>query len=145
MGLIQDDVLYIANVGDSRAYLFQAPQLWQVTEDHSLAYEYKKAGILNRESVSSSKNVITRSVGYEKGVLVDIVERKLHHNELFLLCSDGLTGNVSDQRISQILTDTPLKEVPSLCVEEAKRGGGEDNISVIIISVEEVEENESRE
>ena len=135
VGLVRDDKIYIANVGDSRAYLFHSNCLWQITEDHSLAYEYKKAS-LYKDAIPAGKNIITRSVGYEREVLVDIVERKFRCNEMFVFCSDGLTGNVSDQRISEILLETPVHEVADCCVEEAKKGGGDDNISVILLCVE---------
>ena len=74
VGLIRDDVIYIANVGDSRAYLFRDSQLWQITEDHSLVYEQKKAGFFKKDDfqIVAGKNVITRSVGFEKEIMADI-------------------------------------------------------------------------
>lgn len=134
--LIWEGVVYIANVGDSRAYLFQSPQLWQITEDHSLVYEQRKAGLLNGDRPSVvGKNVITRSVGFEKNIMVDLIERPVEEDEMLLLCSDGLTGMVSDSRIAEVLAKTPPDQVVSLCIEEARKGGGEDNISVVLISL----------
>lgn len=136
VGLVQNNVIYIGNVGDSRAYLFQAPQFWQITEDHSVVYEQKKAGLLKKESplITAGKNIITRSVGFEKSIIVDVIERNLEEEEIFLFCSDGLTGMVSDSRIAEILTKNDPSEAVSICVEEAKKGGGEDNISVVLCS-----------
>ena len=137
VGLIWKQTMYIANVGDSRAYLFHGSHLWQLTEDHSLVHEQKKAGLINEDynHLAVGKNIITRSVGFEKDIMVDIVERKFCGDEMFLFCSDGLTGMVSDRKIEEILTEnTPNQAVP-ICVEEAKKGGGEDNISVVLLSV----------
>ena len=137
VGLVRNDTIYIANVGDSRAYLFHSSQLWQLTEDHSLAYESKKSGSPKAsEPLAAGKNIITRSVGYEKHVMVDVIERRLVEEEVFLFCSDGLTGTVPDSKINKILLENPVSEVASLCVEEAKKAGGDDNISVILLSVE---------
>ena len=136
VGLVRDDFIYIANVGDSRAYLFKDLQLWQITEDHSLVYEQRKEGFLKEEELPLvvGKNVITRSVGFEKNVMVDVVERKFEEGEMFLFCSDGLTSMVPDPKIAEILKkNTPGQIVPA-CVEEAKKRGGEDNVSVLLLS-----------
>ena len=135
-GLIWGRSVYIANVGDSRTYLFRNPYLWQLTEDHSLVYEQQKAGFIQQDSENiMGKNVITRSVGFEKDILVDILERKTQAGESFLMCSDGLTGMVSDSGIAKILQENASQEAVSLCVDEAKKNGGDDNISVIIFSL----------
>jgi protein phosphatase len=130
-----EDSLYIANVGDSRAYLFKDNNLWQVTEDHSLVNEQIRAGILDPSSPESmvGRNVITRSVGFEDDVNVDIVERKVESGEVYLLCSDGLSGLVSNEKIADIFRKTSPKDVTQKCINEAKRAGGDDNISVIVI------------
>ena len=101
------DSIYIANVGDSRAYLYRRPHLWQITEDHSLVYEQLRAGMINEDQVKSfvGKNVITRSVGYERNVDVDVYERPVQNGDCFLLCSDGLSGLVDDHIIEEILTE----------------------------------------
>ena len=92
LAYFKDNSMFIANVGDSRVYLYHKPHLWQLTEDHSLLNEQLKAGILNETQAKSftSRNVITRSVGYERDVVVDIIERPLSVGDQFLLCSDGL-------------------------------------------------------
>jgi serine/threonine protein phosphatase PrpC len=132
---IRDGVAYIGNVGDSRAYLFHAPDLWQITEDHSFVAEQIRAGLLKQENVHrfSARNVITRSVGYEQKVEVDIIERKLEPGEMILLCSDGLTGQVADHRLVEILRTVEPSKVVFQMVEEAKQNGGDDNVTALLI------------
>jgi len=129
---------FIGNVGDSRCYLFRKPFLWQITEDHSLVNEQLRAGLLKEDQIKnfSAKNVITRSVGYERDVIVDILERPLQKGDLFLLCSDGLSGLVPDEDIARILNANPPSQVPDKCVEMALRNGGDDNVTVLVISVQ---------
>lgn len=129
--------LFIGNVGDSRAYLFRKPHLWQVTEDHSLLNEQLRAGLIREDQIRQfvGKNVITRSVGYEREVNVDILERSLRPGDCFLLCSDGLSGLVTDGKISEILNKFPLEQVVDKCVEAALANGGDDNVTVLLLAV----------
>lgn len=129
--------LFVANVGDSRAYLFRSPHLWQVTEDHSLVYEQLRAGIINEDQVRSfaGRNVITRSVGYERDVIVDVVERPAQPGDHVLLCSDGLSGLVPDVMISEILSRTDANRVTESCVQRALANGGDDNVTVLYLQV----------
>jgi len=128
---------YIGNVGDSRAYLYSSPNLWQLTEDHSLINEQIRAGVISEEEAPHviGRNVITRSVGFERDVLVDILERepKGQEQELYLLCSDGLSSMVTPQTIADIFSKTPPEGLVTRLIQEAKTAGGDDNISVILI------------
>jgi PPM family protein phosphatase len=128
--------VYIGNVGDSRAYLYQAPNFWQLTEDHSLINEQVRAGVISEEEAPhvQGRNVITRSVGFERDVMVDVLEREPQLGELYLLCSDGLSGMVSGALLAQVVNETPRPELIARCIKEAKKGGGDDNISVIAIA-----------
>lgn len=135
LALLKGDRLYFGNVGDSRAYLYRKPKLWQISEDHSLVNEQIKAGVIQEEDSENvvGKNVITRSVGFEKNVQPDVFVRSVQPGENILLCSDGLSGMVPDRQIAQLLADTaPAKVVPK-AIQAAKKGGGDDNISVIFI------------
>lgn len=125
--------LYIANVGDSRAYLFSKSKLWQMTEDHSMVNEQIRAGRLSEKDIEKlgAKNVITRSVGFERDVICDIVERSLLPGDLVLMCSDGLSGLVDDKKIAEICSDSDLKSIVSKCISEAKANGGDDNVTVL--------------
>lgn len=130
--------IYIANVGDSRCYLFKKPHLWQITEDHSLINEQVRAGLLSEDQAAAmvGRNVITRSVGYERDVHPDIIERQMQPGEIFLLCSDGLTSMVPDERISEILNNHPPERMARLCVDQALANGGDDNVTVLVLQVQ---------
>jgi protein phosphatase len=133
--LYHSGTLYVANVGDSRAYLFSNGRLWQITEDHSLINEQLRAGLISEEQIARTtpKNVITRSVGFERDVQVDIVERTLQPGEMILMCSDGLSGLVADRRIAEICSSHHPSEVVSICIDEAKNNGGDDNVTVMVL------------
>lgn len=127
--------LYIGNVGDSRCYLFKKPHLWQITEDHSLINEQLRAGVMSEQQVHQfvGRNVITRSVGYEREVYPDIIEREIVAGEIFLICSDGLSSLVSDQKISEILNENTPDKAVKACVEQALANGGDDNVTVMLV------------
>lgn len=129
--------LYVGNVGDSRCYLFKKPYLWQITEDHSLINEQLRAGIMTPDQVRQyvGRNVITRSVGYERDVHPDIVEREVQAGEIYLICSDGLSGLVNDTGIAEILNQNPPDKAVKACVEQALANGGDDNVTVLILHI----------
>jgi serine/threonine protein phosphatase PrpC len=133
--LLRDGIFYIANVGDSRAYLYSPPGFWQITEDHSLINEQIRMGALSEEQAKKSpaKNVITRSVGYDREVQADIIERRVEPNEMILICSDGLSGMVTDKRIEELCKTTRPADLVGILVEEAKKNGGDDNVTVMIL------------
>ena len=139
MSYLRGKHMYVGNVGDSRCYLFKKPHLWQITEDHSLINEQLRAGVMSEEQVHQfvGRNVITRSVGYERDVYPDIIDREVAPGEIFLLCSDGLSGLVSDQRISEILNENTPDKVVKACVEQALANGGDDNVTVMVIQITE--------
>lgn len=139
MAYVRGKNIYVGNVGDSRCYLFKKPQLWQITEDHSLLNEQLRAGVMSEEQVRQfvGRNVITRSVGYEREVYPDIIEREIAPGEIFLMCSDGLSGLVDDKKICEILNqNTPDKAVKA-CVEQALANGGDDNVTVMLVHFHE--------
>lgn len=129
-----NNILYVANVGDSRGYIFRDNNLWQITEDHSLVNEHIRAGLAdpNHPEAMVGRNVITRSVGFEEVVEVDILEREITPGEIYMLCSDGLSGLVSAERIAEIFRTNPLNKLAATFINEAKKSGGDDNISVIV-------------
>jgi protein phosphatase len=135
--LLKNNSIYTANVGDSRIYLYRKPYLWQMTEDHSLVYEQLRAGLIKDHQLKSfvGKNVITRSVGYERELSVDILERPLQEGDKFILCSDGLSGLVDDQAICQILNRTSGAQAVEECVSAALANGGDDNVTVVLVEV----------
>ena len=135
---IRTNHIYIGNVGDSRCYLFKKPYLWQITEDHSLLNEQIRAGVLTEQQATQiiARNVITRSVGYEREIEPDVFEREIFPGETYLLCSDGLSSLVPDARISEILNDASPDQALKNCVEQALVNGGDDNVSVLILHFE---------
>ncbi|MBY0314293.1 MAG: Stp1/IreP family PP2C-type Ser/Thr phosphatase [Bdellovibrionales bacterium] len=133
--LIHKGILYFGNVGDSRAYMIREGKMWQMTEDHSLLNEHIRAGFLKDTEIAKfqAKNVITRSVGFEREALCDVVERKVESGDRYLMCSDGLSGLVRPERILELCQNPDIKAAVSSLIEEAKANGGDDNITVIII------------
>jgi PPM family protein phosphatase len=133
----------IGQVGDSRAYLLRDGELTQLTKDHSYVQEQVDAGYLTPEQARTHpySNVITRCVGANSDVVPDIYVGTLTPGDLFLLASDGLTGMLEDHDLHRILTadNTPAQFVDIL-VNEGNRRGGLDNITVIIVRIDDVEE-----
>lgn len=139
MGYVRSSKIYIANVGDSRCYLYRKPYLWQLTEDHSLINEQVRLGLLTEEQAHKviGKNVITRSVGFERNVFPDIIEKEISSGDTFLFCSDGLTGMINDQKILKILSENPIEKTTQVCVDQALQNGGDDNVTVLVLQFQE--------
>lgn len=132
---IEQDRGFIAHVGDSRIYLLRQGLIYTLSNDHSLVSEQVRAGLLTKEEAELHhlKNVITRSVGYQEEEDVDTFSIVLEKGDLFLLCSDGLHGKVSDQEIAQLCSDLRLDAAPKL-IALANERGGDDNITVVIVT-----------
>lgn len=136
MGYVRDSHIYIANVGDSRAYLFRKPYVWQLTEDHSLINEQVRLGLLTEEQAHKviGKNVITRSVGFERDVFPDVIEREISAGDVYIFCSDGLSGMITDAKILQIMLDHPIEKTTEILIQQALDNGGEDNVTALVLS-----------
>ncbi len=133
---IDDGKAYIANVGDSRAYLIRDKNIVQLTEDHSLVSEQLKAGLITEEGARDHrlKNIITRSVGFQRDVEADLLVRDLEDDDLFLLCSDGLSNLVNESSILKIISKNAiLKKGCERLIQAANEGGGDDNVSVVLV------------
>ena len=129
------DKMYVANVGDSRLYVINNT-IEQITNDHSYVEEMIRIGKIRREDAAKheKKNVITRAVGATEKVKVDFFEVELRENDKILLCSDGLTNMVSNDRIYQIVSANEDVDVISKeLVDEANKNGGQDNITVVVV------------
>ncbi len=139
MGYFRDTKMYVANVGDSRCYLFRKPYLWQLTEDHSLINEQIRLGIMSEEQAKRQlgKNVITRSVGFERDVFPDILEREVSSGDTFIFCSDGLTGMVTDLDLTALLNHTSIEKMTQTMIEKALDHGGDDNVTVLIVQFQD--------
>ena len=131
---VEEDCLYIANVGDSRLYLLNK-DIEQITRDHSLVEEMIRQGELQRKDARShpDKNIITRAVGVYPQVKIDFFDVNLEAGDIILLCSDGLTNMVEDEEILKIVKGAQsLEEAGNALVEKANQNGGRDNISVVL-------------
>lgn len=135
--LVQGDQVTVLNVGDSRAYLFDGTRLHQLTEDHSYVEEMRRQGRITEADARThpQKNLITRAVGVEPDVDGDLFEARLAPGEMLLLCSDGLTGMVEDEKIGQTLKDAKtLALAGDALLTLALEGGGRDNITVALFT-----------
>lgn len=135
---IREDTAYVVNVGDSRAYLFRGGELSQITEDHTYVNELLKRGAITTEEAQnhSQKNVITRAVGAEPSVKADFFQTKLEKDDILMLCSDGLYGEVDEQKLIEILDNNDtMSGTCARLVEEAIGCGGRDNITVICLKI----------
>ena len=132
-----EDRYHIAQVGDSRAYLFRNGILKQLTRDHSVVWPLFENGILTKEDISKhpQKNLITRSIGTYPQVEVDLQDDTACEGDIFLICSDGLTDVLTDQDISRTLSarNKSPQELAEMLVNEANKAGGPDNITTIVV------------
>ena len=138
--LIDGDGLHLAHVGDSRAYLLRAGSLRQLTDDHTLVNRMVKAGEITREeaAVHPHRNVVTRALGTEPEIPVDEQSVALLEGDRILLCSDGLTGMVTEDQIQAIMesADDPQQAADRL-IRAANRAGGIDNTTAVVLDVRE--------
>jgi len=128
---------FLAHVGDSRCYLLRDGRIQQISEDHSLVNEQVKAGAITADEAKHSrfKNIITRSVGFEREVQVDLTPFAVEAGDGIVVCCDGLTNLVEDAEILRISAEAPLADAPARLVALANGRGGDDNITVILIRV----------
>ena len=136
LATVFDGHLFVANVGDSRLYIANDSLLTQVTKDHSVVAELIRNGKLNANEAKfdKRKNMITRAIGAEETITPDYFDVDINGGERILLCSDGLTNMVDDDKIFSILTsDDTIASRANRLIELANANGGKDNVSVIII------------
>jgi serine/threonine protein phosphatase PrpC len=135
-----EDRVVVAQVGDSRAYLLRDGVIRQVTQDHSWVEENVQAGLMTRADAEMSpfRNVITRSVGAAATVQPDFYRESAQVGDLWVLCSDGLTGYVNEEEIARIAGSYPPSEAARQFIELANGRGGRDNITVFVLSVREL-------
>ena len=131
---VKEQMLYFANVGDSRLYLINQG-IQQLSKDHSLVEELVRAGELDRAESRNhpQKNIITKAVGVAEDVQPDFFIVDMKENSRILLCSDGLSNMVDDEKLEEILSgEGTEEELAEKCIEEALFYGGLDNIAVVI-------------
>jgi serine/threonine protein phosphatase PrpC len=141
-----DGLAFVANVGDSRAYRMRGGALEQITFDHSLVAELQRRGMITEEEalVHPRRNEVLRSLGVEPDVEVDLHRLDLEPGDLFLLCSDGLSGVVRDAEIAEVMhREAPAQAVRTL-VDFANSRGGPDNVTVQIARIPGSESDPAR-
>ncbi len=133
--VLQENRAYIANVGDSRGYLWRNGRIEQITKDQSLVAKLVEEGAITEEEASSHprRNVILYSLGSERSPKIDLFEQTMETGDILFLCSDGLTRHVLDEEIALTLGQEPPEEAANTLIRKANERGGEDNISVAII------------
>lgn len=147
--VIREDELYVAHVGDSRAYLARAGQLVQLTADHSWVAEQVRLGQISEQEALThpQRNLVTRSLGIKPQVEVDVrLVGKLQDGDRVLLCTDGLYENVPAEELSRVLVDNPKPQhACGELIRLANLAGGSDNITVIVVGVQQVPSSVSEE
>jgi serine/threonine protein phosphatase PrpC len=135
--VVRGDELIVANVGDSRAYMIQGDRIEQITQDHSLMAEMINDGVITAEQAETHpyRNVILRSIGAYETVQVDLFSRQLAPDDIFILCSDGLTRLVSNSELIDIARNNPPDQATHKLVTLANARGGDDNITVSITRI----------
>jgi PPM family protein phosphatase len=139
--LLHHDALHIANVGDSRAYLVRDGEIRQISRDHSFVSDQVAAGLITADQarLSPHRNVITRALGYQPEVSVDLFRLPLQIGDIIVLSSDGMHGLVMDQEILQTVTTMAPDQAVERLIELANSRGGTDNITVVLAQVEELD------
>jgi protein phosphatase len=134
--LVRGARAWVMHVGDSRCYRLRAGTLTRCTEDHSLVGEQVRLGILSPEEAEQSplRNVITRAVGVREGLRPEVRELEVAPGDMFLLCSDGLTRELQDARIAELLAGARHpEEACRMLIDEANTHGGRDNITCLVV------------
>lgn len=140
VGVFQADRLMLGHIGDSRCYRLRGGAFQQITKDHSLLQEQIDAGLITPEQAltSANKNLVTRALGVEDSVLLDVTEHRVEADDLYVMCSDGLSDMVRDKSIADIMIgNAALEQKGKQLIAAANAGGGRDNISVVLIHTKE--------
>ena len=142
VGVLNGERLVLGHVGDSRCYRLRAGVLKQITRDHSWLQEQLDAGLITPQqaAVSTSRNLVTRALGVEPTVLVEINEFKMESNDLLLMCSDGLSEMLAQDEIAALVsTNETLEDKTERLIAAANANGGRDNISVLLVQAGQAE------
>ena len=139
VGVFQQDRFILGHIGDSRCYRFRGGELVQITKDHSLLQEQLDAGLITPEQAltSTNKNLVTRALGVEDAVMLEVHEHRVEPGDIYMMCSDGLSDMVSDTGMTELVAAAnPLVQKARQLIAAANHGGGRDNISVLLVQAE---------
>lgn len=134
VGVVLDNKLHIAHIGDCRVYLVRDGQISRITQDHSYVAELVKGGLISSDEAEHhpDRNYITRALGFKNNSMPDFYISPILPGDIYLFCTDGLYEDVDDQDILKVILNEPREKVAERLVEMAKRHGGSDNITVIV-------------
>lgn len=135
--IIKGNLLQVMYAGDSRAYLISGNGIEQITKDHSIVQEMVDRGEITKQDakVHPQKNIITRALGVDKNIKLDYIEMNLKKGDMLLMCSDGLTNEVSDNNIYEVCARSDISKIPEKLIREANMSGGRDNITVSVAQI----------
>lgn len=138
---VMDGLAHIVHAGDSRAYLLHGGSIRQITRDHSMVQQMVDSGQLTREQAANhpQKNLITRALGVSASIVPEYNRFEVEEGDVVLLCSDGLTNMVPDEVIARVMLENDFFVVPELLLDRALQAGGQDNITVLLMGVENTE------
>ena len=133
---------HVVHAGDSRTYLFHEGEMRQITRDHSMVQQLVDSGKITREQAAQhpKKNLITRALGVSANIVPEYNRCEVVPGDLLLLCTDGLTNMVPDAELALLLQESAFFDAPGVLVDRALKGGGQDNITVLLLGVETTEE-----
>lgn len=134
--IVRSERLIIAHAGDSRAYMINSDGIRQITKDHSFVRQLVEQGLISEDEAEThpQKNLITRALGVQSFIDVELSEETLGEGYTILLCSDGLTNFVSDEEILAVINSNPIEETAKILVDTANSNGGGDNITAVVFS-----------
>ena len=140
---VYGNMAHVVHAGDSRAYLWHAGTIRQITRDHSMVQQLVDSGQITREQAAlhPQKNLITRALGVSASIVPEYNRCEVAAGDILLLCTDGLTNMVPDEEISLILQESAFFDAPRLLIDRALRGGGQDNITVLLLGVESTDQS----
>lgn len=134
--IANEEQVYVAHVGDSRAYIIAGHDIEQITKDHSVVQDMVEQGKISQEQARyhPQKHLLTRAIGVESEMSCSFVQTKLPEEGVLLLCTDGLTNMVETDMIQSLVRTFPLDEIPNKLINTANLAGGSDNITVVAVA-----------
>ena len=134
VGVVSNNCLYIAHIGDSRVYCIRDNKIIRLTQDHSYVAELIKDGIISSDEAVNhpNRNRLTRALGFKENFMPDFYTFPILPGDVYVFCTDGLYEDVDDQKILDVVNTEPRQTVAKRLVEMAKEHGGNDNITVIV-------------
>lgn len=140
--LLEEDIAHFSHVGDSRLYLYRGGNLRRLTRDHTVVQNEIDAGRLTPElaRIVPNKNVLTQSIGSNVTIDPDTATRHVEEEDIFMICSDGLTDPLDDRALSDIFTKTPFADLADELVQQALDNGTEDNVTVVVVKIVSLDE-----